>query len=88
MVLHQEPGRGTIPGIHGGAPNEAEQLDIAALTSEKGRMAFLERALRKRVMEEGLDRVRLFSTIREHCVVPLAVRMTRMWEYIGLTDPN
>jgi hypothetical protein len=43
-------------------------------------MAFLERALRKRVMEAGLNGVWLFRTIRARRVVPLVVRMTRMWE--------
>jgi hypothetical protein len=51
-------------------------------------VVFLERALRKRVTEEGLDRVRLFSTIHDHRVVPLAVRTTRMWEYTSLADPD
>jgi hypothetical protein len=56
--------------------------------SEKGHVVFLRRALRKRVMEEGLDRVRLFSTIRARRVVPLAMRMTRKWEYTGPADPD
>jgi hypothetical protein len=57
-------------------------------TSEKGHVAFLERALRKRVTEEGFDGVRLFSTIRARRVIPLAVRTTRMWEYTGPTNPD
>jgi hypothetical protein len=51
-------------------------------------VAFLERALQKRITEEGLDRVQLFSTIRARRVIPLAVRMTRMWEYTGPADPD
>jgi hypothetical protein len=57
-------------------------------TPEKGRMAFLERALRKHITEEWLDGVQLFSTIHERRVVPLAIRTTKMWEYTGLTDPD
>jgi hypothetical protein len=44
--------------------------------------------LRKRVMKEGLDGVRLFDTIYYHRVIPLAIRMTKMWEYTGITDPD
>ncbi|RLM60390.1 hypothetical protein C2845_PM14G08130 [Panicum miliaceum] len=51
-------------------------------------MAFLERALRKHITEEGLDGVRLFSTIHTHRVVPLAMRTTKMLEYTGPADPN
>jgi hypothetical protein len=88
MVLHQEPSGGAIPRIHGGASSEAGQLDIWPSASEKGCMVFLEKALRKCIMKEGLDGVWLFSTIRARHVVPLAVRMTRMWEYTSPTDPD
>jgi hypothetical protein len=40
----------------------------------------------KPVVEEGLDVVRLFSTIQERRVVPLATRTTTMWEYAGPMD--
>jgi hypothetical protein len=46
----------------------------------------LEKALRGRVVEDGLDGVRLFGTIHYCHVIPLAVRMTKMWEYTGITD--
>jgi hypothetical protein len=39
-------------------------------------------------MKEGLDGVRLFDTIYYHRVIPLAIRMTKMWEYTGITDPD
>jgi hypothetical protein len=28
VVLHQEPGAATVPGIHGGTPHEEEELVI------------------------------------------------------------
>jgi hypothetical protein len=49
---------------------------------------FLEVALRKHISEEGLDVVHLFSTMYYRCVVPLAMRTTKMWEYTGITDPD
>ncbi|RLN19182.1 hypothetical protein C2845_PM02G17080 [Panicum miliaceum] len=57
-------------------------------TSEKGRVAFLERALRKRIPKEGFNGVRLFSTIRARRVVPLDMRTNRMLEYTSPADPN
>jgi hypothetical protein len=39
-------------------------------------------------MEEGLDGMRLVSTICARHVIPLAVRTTRMWEYTGIADPD
>ncbi|RLM52734.1 hypothetical protein C2845_PMPSC055481 [Panicum miliaceum] len=78
----------TFLAFAGARPVKQNSWTWRPLTSEKGRLAFLERALRKRVTEEGLDGVRLFSSIRAHCVIPLAVRMTRMWEYTGPADPD
>jgi hypothetical protein len=37
---------------------------------------------------DRLDGVRFFSTIRERHVVPLAMRMTRMWEYTDPMNPD
>jgi hypothetical protein len=51
-------------------------------------VVFLERVLRKRLMEEVLNEVQLFTTIRARRVVPLAMRTTRMWEYTGPVDPD
>jgi hypothetical protein len=51
-------------------------------------VVFLERALRKRITEDGLDGVRLFSTICARRVVPLAMRRTRIWVYTGPADPD
>jgi hypothetical protein len=61
-------------------------LDIGLITAEKGHAEFLEIALWKRVTKGGLDGIHLFGTIYYHSIVPLAVRMTKMWEYIGITD--
>jgi hypothetical protein len=55
-------------------------------TAEKERMEVLEKALWKHVTEDGLDGVRLFGTMFSRQVVPLAVRLTKMCEYTGLTD--
>jgi hypothetical protein len=88
MVLHQGLGEDAVPGVHRGASSEAELLDIRAPDSREGRVALLEGALCKRITEEGLDGVRLFSTILERRVVTLGVRMIRMWEYTGPADPD
>jgi hypothetical protein len=58
------------------------------ITAKKGRVEFLEVALQKRITKKGLDRVHLFGTINHRHVIPLAVRMTKIWEYSGITDPN
>jgi hypothetical protein len=42
----------------------------------------------KRVVEEGLDGVRLFGTLFARRVVHLAVRTTKMWEYTSPADPD
>jgi hypothetical protein len=52
------------------------------------RMEILKKALWKSVTEDGLDGVRLFGTMFSCRIVPLAVRLTKMWEYTGLIDPN
>jgi hypothetical protein len=57
-------------------------------TPKKERVGVLEMALRKRVVEEGLDGVWLFGTMFTRQVVPLAVKTTKMWEYTGPADPN
>ncbi|RLN28129.1 hypothetical protein C2845_PM05G20460 [Panicum miliaceum] len=72
----------------GAHPEKKDSWTWRAPTAEKQRVGVLEKALRKRVMEEGLDGVRLFGTILSHQVVPLADRTTRMWEYTGLADPD
>jgi hypothetical protein len=51
-------------------------------------VALLKVVLWKRVVEERLDGVRLFSTTREHRVIPLTVRTTTMWEYARTMDPD
>ncbi|RLM54761.1 hypothetical protein C2845_PM10G12180 [Panicum miliaceum] len=89
--LHPEPRKeleAPFPAFTGARPVKPNSWTWGPPTSEKGRMAFLERALWKRVTEEGLDRVRLFSTIRARRVIPLAVRTTKMWEYTGPSDPD
>jgi hypothetical protein len=48
----------------------------------------LEKALRDRIMKKGLNGVRLFGTIHYRRIIPLAVRMTKMWEHTGITDPD
>jgi hypothetical protein len=83
VVLHQEPGREPILVVHGGTPHEEEELD----TAEEERVGFIEAKLKDHVAE-GLDGVRLFSTIFSRRVIPLANRMTKMWKYSGHTDPN
>ncbi|RLM52731.1 hypothetical protein C2845_PMPSC055482 [Panicum miliaceum] len=88
MVLHQEPGGGAVPCVHGCASSEAEQLDLGPPTPKKGRAAFLERALRKCSTEEGFGGARLFSTIRARRVIHLAMRTTRMWQYTSPADPD
>ncbi|RLM54362.1 hypothetical protein C2845_PM10G11950 [Panicum miliaceum] len=49
--------------------------------AEKGWVAFLEAALQKCITEGGLTGARLFYTFYSRRVIPLAKRMTRMWEY-------
>jgi hypothetical protein len=44
--------------------------------------------LRKCVVEEGLDDVRLLGTVFARQVIPLAIRTTKMWEYTNPTDPD
>jgi hypothetical protein len=51
-------------------------------------LGVLKTALRKHVMEEGLDRVQPFGTVFACRVVPLAVTTTKMWEYTSPTDPD
>jgi hypothetical protein len=57
------------------------------LTAEKERVGFIEGKLKERVAK-GLDGVRLFGTILSLWVIPLAKKMSKMWEYTGPTDPN
>ncbi|XP_025823645.1 uncharacterized protein LOC112899405 [Panicum hallii] len=56
--------------------------------AEKECVEIIEKTLWKRITEDGLNGVRLFGTMFSHRVVPLAVRLTKMWEYTGLTDPD
>jgi hypothetical protein len=54
-------------------------------TPEKVHVGVLEKALRDRFVKVSLDRVCLVGTIHRRHVILLAARMTRMWEYTGIT---
>ncbi|RLM66327.1 hypothetical protein C2845_PM16G03230 [Panicum miliaceum] len=68
--------------------NSAETPFPVFTGTHPARVGVLEAGLRKRVTEEGLDEVRLLSTICYRRVIPLAVRMPKMWEHRGTTDPD
>jgi hypothetical protein len=69
-------------------PRAEGELDMGAPTLEKACVGVLEKALRDRDMKEGLDRVRLFSTIHYRRVIPFAARTIKMLEYTSITDPD
>jgi hypothetical protein len=62
-------------------------LDVGVLTVEKEHMGFIKGKLKDRIAK-GFDRVQLFGTILSRRVIPLAKRMTKMWEYYSHTDPD
>jgi hypothetical protein len=88
MVLYLDPGGDAVPGIHGGSPHEEGELDMEAPYSEKAHGGGPQEGATEARCEGGPRWVCLFGTVRYRRVIPLVVRMTKMWEYTSITDPD
>ena len=86
MVLHQELGRSAIPDVHWKKAGEEGKLVVGSCRSAEQIGGY--RGGASKVVQHGLNGLRVFHTFFCHRVTPLAERTWLMWEYSGLMDPD
>ncbi|RLM94180.1 hypothetical protein C2845_PM08G14280 [Panicum miliaceum] len=84
--LEMGTGRSSSPLFEVAWEFSRQQIDCSLPSSAKGALRE-EGKLKERVVK-GLDGMRLFDTILSRRVIPLAKRMSKMWEYSDHTDPD
>ncbi|RLN07939.1 hypothetical protein C2845_PM11G04950 [Panicum miliaceum] len=78
----------SFPKFKGKRPAKDTSWSWGTPTPEKALVKALEGIIWNHVVKEGLNGMRLFHTMRERRVTPLAKRKRLMWLYFGPSDPD